>query len=34
MLIRGFLLADVEGLGPELDAQIAEIAAIAGHGED
>lgn len=33
MLIRGFLLADIEGLGPELDAQIAEIAAIAGHGE-
>ena len=34
MLIRGFLLADIEGLGPELDAQIAEIAAIAGHGEE
>jgi hypothetical protein len=33
MLIRGFLLADIEGLGPELDAQIADIAAIAGHGE-
>ena len=34
MLIRGFLGADIEGLGPELDAQIAEIAEIAGHGED
>ena len=34
MLIRGFLLADIEGLGAELDAQIAEIATIAGHGED
>ena len=34
MLIRGFLGADIEGLGMELDAQIAEIAEIAGHGED
>ncbi len=34
MLIRGFLLADIEGLGPELDAQIADIVAIAGHGEE
>lgn len=33
MLIRGFLGADIEGLGAELDAQIAEIAEIAGHGE-
>jgi len=34
MLIRGFLGTDIEGLGTELDAQIAEIAEIAGHGED
>jgi Fe-S cluster assembly scaffold protein SufB len=33
MLIRGFLGADIKGLGPELDARVAEIAAIAGHGE-
>lgn len=33
MLIRGFLGADVVGLGPELDAHIAEIAELAGHGE-
>jgi Fe-S cluster assembly scaffold protein SufB len=33
MLIRGFLGADIMGLGPELDRQIAEIAAIAGHGD-
>ncbi len=34
MLIRGFLGADIEGLSPELDAQITEIAEIAGHGEE
>ncbi len=33
MIIRGFLDADIEGLGPELDARIAEIAELAGHGE-
>ncbi|WP_414732865.1 SufD family Fe-S cluster assembly protein [Acetobacterium carbinolicum] len=33
LLIRGFLGADIEGLGAELDAQIAEIAEVAGHGE-
>jgi len=33
LLIRGFLGADIEGLGVELDARIAEIAEIAGHGE-
>ena len=34
MLIRGFLGADLIGLGDELDAQIAEIVEIAGHGEE
>jgi Fe-S cluster assembly scaffold protein SufB len=34
MIIRGFLDVDVKGLGPELDARIAEIAELAGHGED
>jgi hypothetical protein len=34
MIIRGFLDADIEGLGPELDARIAEVAELAGHGED
>jgi hypothetical protein len=34
MIIRGFLDVDIEGLGPELDARIAEIAELAGHGED
>jgi Fe-S cluster assembly scaffold protein SufB len=34
MLIRGFLGADIIGLGDELDAQIAEIVEIAGHGEE
>ena len=34
LIIRGFLEADIEGLGPELDARIAEIAEIAGHGEE
>jgi Fe-S cluster assembly scaffold protein SufB len=33
MIIRGFLGADIAGLGPELDARIAEIAELAGHGE-
>jgi Fe-S cluster assembly scaffold protein SufB len=33
MIIRGFLGADIVGLGPELDARIAEIAELAGHGE-
>ena len=33
MIIRGFLEADVAGLGPELDARVAEIAELAGHGE-
>ena len=32
LIIRGFLDADIEGLSPELDARIAEIAEIAGHG--
>lgn len=34
MIIRGFLDTDIEGLGPELDARIAEIAELAGHGEE
>jgi len=34
MIIRGFLDADIEGLGPELDARIVEIAELAGHGEE
>jgi Fe-S cluster assembly scaffold protein SufB len=34
MIIRGFLDADIEGLGPELDARITEIAELAGHGEE
>ena len=33
LLIRGFLGADIKGLGAELDTQIAEIAEVAGHGE-
>jgi len=33
LIIRGFLDADIEGPSPELDARIAEIAEIAGHGE-
>lgn len=33
MIIRGFLDVDVKGLGSELDARIAEIAELAGHGE-
>ena len=34
MIIRGFLDADFEGLSPELDARVAEIAEVAGHGEE
>jgi Fe-S cluster assembly scaffold protein SufB len=34
MIIRGFLTADIKGLGAELDARIAEIAELAGHGEE
>jgi Fe-S cluster assembly scaffold protein SufB len=34
LIIRGFLGADIAGLGPELDARIAEIAELAGHGEE
>jgi Fe-S cluster assembly scaffold protein SufB len=34
MIIRGFLDVDIQGLGPELDARIAEIAELAGHGEE
>jgi len=34
LIIRGFLEADIKGLGPELDARIAEIAELAGHGEE
>lgn len=33
MIIRGFLNADIAGLGEELDARIDQIAAMAGHGE-
>jgi uncharacterized protein len=33
LLIRGFLGADIMGLGAELDRDIAEIAGIAGHGD-
>ena len=34
MIIRGFLDADIAGLGSELDDRIAEIAELAGHGEE
>jgi hypothetical protein len=34
LLIRGFLGAEIMGLGAELDSQIAEIAEMAGHGEE
>lgn len=33
MIVRGFLDADIHGLGPELDRRISEIAELAGHGE-
>ena len=32
LIIRGFLGEEIVGLGPELDARIAEIAELAGHG--
>lgn len=34
LIIRGFLGADLFGLGPRLDVRIAEIAEVAGHGEE
>lgn len=34
LIIRGFLGEEIVGLSPELDARIAEIAEIAGHGEE
>lgn len=34
MIIRGFFDADFEYLGSELDSRIAEIAELAGHGEE
>ena len=34
LIIRGFLGAEIVGLSPELDARIAEIAELAGHGEE
>ncbi len=34
LLIRGFLGANIEGLGAELDDRISEIAELAGHGEN
>jgi Fe-S cluster assembly scaffold protein SufB len=34
LIIRGFLDADIEGFSPKLDARIAEIAELAGHGEE
>lgn len=33
LIIRGFLGSDIVGLGPQLDAKIAEITELAGHGE-
>jgi Fe-S cluster assembly scaffold protein SufB len=33
MIVRGFLDVGIEGLGPELDERVAEIAELAGHGE-
>lgn len=33
LLIRGFVGNDIKGLGKELEARIAEIAELAGHGE-
>lgn len=32
LIIRGFLAADIEGLGTELDARIAELARLATEG--
>ena len=34
LIIRGFLGEEIVGLSPELDARVAEIAEIAGHGEE
>lgn len=34
LIIRGFLGGEIVGLSPELDARIAEIAELAGHGEE
>jgi len=34
MIIRGFLGEEIVGLSPELDARVAEIAEVAGHGEE
>jgi Fe-S cluster assembly scaffold protein SufB len=34
LIIRGFLGSEIADLSPELDAMIAEIAEIAGHGEE
>jgi Fe-S cluster assembly scaffold protein SufB len=34
LLIRGFLGADIEGLGTELDSKIAGLVELAGHGEE
>jgi hypothetical protein len=34
MIIRGFLDVDIEGLGEELDARVADIVELAGHGEE
>lgn len=33
MIVRGFLDADIKGLGSELDKRILEIAELAGHGD-
>ena len=34
LIIRGFLGEEIVGLSPELDARVAEIAEVAGHGEE
>ena len=34
IIIRGFLDADIAGLGSELDSRLAEIARLAGHGKE
>ena len=34
MIVRGFLSMGIEGLSPELDKTIAEIAEISGHGDE
>ena len=34
LIIRGFLGEEIAGLSPELDARVAEIAALVGHGEE